>query len=582
MIESMKLMKKRFLFRAVLTLFIGVAFIGSIFSTTQAVGQVKADPMVVVGISSYDQLQDKLDFLGKISGNPSLSKGVEALIGGFTDGQNLDFLDKSRPLGLVVAPDPITMVGGYIFVPVRDYPAMMKFLEGAGFKVNKMEDTEDAVCQVVYEEKGISLFMKPKGDWVYLAMLPTVFATVSEKPETLLVGVKDYAFGAELFVSHIPEPLRDMLIGQIELGMTMGLEQEEGESDEQFAIRTKAAGESFKKIKTMLVEFDSLLVGFNLNEKKGDACLDVFSKAVAGSELADSWTLIKERPSKFAGFYNKEAIITVNGVGRYNQQIREMFRENLNVTLAAFNEGVNSNEALSDEKKEKAQAWVSRVGDLAADTVESGKIDIGFSVTGGVAPRDLALVGGVRVAKGAGFRKEFREIVEVAFQDKNKINGTYKFDAGKLDKIPLDKITLEIPEEPAGMRDAFGEEVTIWVGISDTAIYVAAGKDAEKKLNDAVVKSRSLASEEVMPLRASMSMGPLLRTVAMLAPDEDTRKGAALSMVLLGQAGSEDHLNVTLSSIKNGQLQRFEVEGGILKVVGALINMVQMLGASSN
>ena len=575
-------MKKRFIFRAIFTLFIAIVFVGSILSATEARGQAKVDPMVVVGISSYGQLQAKLDFLGRISGNPSLSKGVEALIGGFKDGQNLDFLDKSRPLGLIVTPDPITMVGGYLFVPVSDYSAMIKFLEGAGFQVNKMEDTEDAVCQLVFNAKAISLFMKPKGDWVYFAMMPTVFATVADKPDTLLGDLKDYTFGAEFFISHIPEPLRDMLIGQIELGMTMGLEQREGESDEQFALRTKAAGESFERIKTMLVEFDSLLVGFDLDEKKGDACVDISSKAVAGSELAQSWSLIKDRPSEFAGFYNRDAIATVNGVGQYNQQIREMFRENLDITLGAFNKGVESNEGLTDDQKEKVQAWVSRVGDLAADTVESGKIDIGFSITGGAVPKDLALVGGVRVANGAGFRKEFREIVEVVFQDKNKIKGSYKFDAAKLDKIPLDKITLEIPEEPAGTREAFGEEVTIWVAISDTAIYIAAGKDSEKKLGEAVAKSRSLSSEEVLPLRASMSIGPLLRIVTMITSDEDTRKGFAFAMVMLGQAGSEDHLNMTVSPIKNGQLQRFEVEGGILKVIGGLINMAQMIGASSN
>ena len=68
-------------------------------------------PIAVATVSSYDEIKGDVAFLGKISENPYLADGLEAMLNLMTNSQGLAGLDKSRPSGLVVETNGRELLG---------------------------------------------------------------------------------------------------------------------------------------------------------------------------------------------------------------------------------------------------------------------------------------------------------------------------------------------------------------------------------------------------------------------------------------------------------------------------------------
>ncbi len=572
-------MRMRSLFRAALPILFVLSLFLPTFSPAPAAAQESVKPVLTVGIAGFDQIKQKVGYLGKLANNPALAESLELILTSKTD--VLDSLDRKRPAGVIVLPDPITLIGGYIFLPVSDFDAFTKSLESAGVTVEPL-DGQETVFQISHPDKGMSLFLTQKGNWAYLAISPTAFALVADEPDKLVGDLGDYTMAVQLLMKNLPEPLKNMLIGQVEVGLTLGLEQESDESDEQYALRVQAAENSVKQLKRFVNELETMMIGFQLNEKNETAYFDFRAEAVSGTGLAKQWNLQKDGPSKFAGFYLPEAILTGNVQAALDDESIEQFKNNMLLGVGQFNEGIDSNEELSEEQKEKAKAFVGKTVDLWIGTIETGKVDLGLAVQSGSSPKSLSLIAGAKVADGAGFDKQFREIIEVAQQEKNGLNLEVKFDASKYGDIQFHQIIVPIPEEPAELRAALDEKLTILVGTASEAVYLAAGADAQTRLEIAIARSKEMADESVLSSRFSLAVVSLLQNAAQIVQKPEVKQSLAMSLAFLAQAGAEDRVVVTTQSIPDGTLQRIEMQKGLLRVLGTLATMGQMFGAAGN
>ena len=89
-----------------------------------ATGPKTLKPVAVISLSGYDEVLGDIGFVGKLSDNPDLDKGLEALLKLLTKSRGLAGLDKSRPWGGVVQCDG-SELSGYGFLPVTDLAELL-------------------------------------------------------------------------------------------------------------------------------------------------------------------------------------------------------------------------------------------------------------------------------------------------------------------------------------------------------------------------------------------------------------------------------------------------------------------------
>ena len=118
-----------------------------------------------------------------------------------------------------------------------------------------------------------------------------------------------------------------------------------------------------------------------------------------------------------------------------------------------------------------------------------------------------------------------------------------------------------------------GEKLTAVIGFGDQHAYLAAGPQAAEVLKKALDASQAAAAQPVAPFRMSLSASAIGRIVEGAVPPEDLGPGV-LIVQMLKQAGQNDHLIVTIEAVPNGMRTRVQLEEGMLKVIGAAVNMV--------
>ena len=129
-------------------------------------GPDRLKQVAVLSFSGYDEVIADIGFIGKLSDNPDLARGVEVILNLLTKNQGLKGLDKSRPWGAVIRLDeeklaegsqnPMEYASGVAFLPVTDADALQQVLEPY---IGQPTDVGDGVQRV--ENEGNELFLKP-------------------------------------------------------------------------------------------------------------------------------------------------------------------------------------------------------------------------------------------------------------------------------------------------------------------------------------------------------------------------------------------------------------------------------------
>jgi len=174
------------------------------FCPAQAPAADQVKPVAVMSFSGYDQLFGDIEFVGKLSNNPDLAKGLEAMLKFATQSRGLEGLDKTKPWGAVVLPDGDD-VAVYGFVPVTDLKKLLAVLEPF---VGKAEETDGGVIKIKTDDKP--LFVKQKGKW---AVVVDKAERLKQMPTASLGEIsklnKQYDLALRIYIENIPAALKD-------------------------------------------------------------------------------------------------------------------------------------------------------------------------------------------------------------------------------------------------------------------------------------------------------------------------------------------------------------------------------------
>ena len=124
--------------------------------------------------------------------------------------------------------------------------------------------------------------------------------------------------------------------------------------------------------------------------------------------------------------------------------------------------------------------------------------------------------------------------------------------------------TIEVPVPDDDARKILGDKATVVVGESKDSIYWGFGTDCLATLKSAIDGSASKKSEPAKPAQLIIAVTPIVQFMASVEDNPIIRMAATEAAKLTGK----DHINMTATMIKNGQTVRFEVESGVIELLG--------------
>ncbi|MEK6249025.1 MAG: hypothetical protein N2C12_12655, partial [Planctomycetales bacterium] len=150
-----------------------------LFIAAAPMAAAQEDPMVgVVSVSSFDDLMQDAQLIGKATGQPGIGAMIDAQIAGMTGGKGLQGFDKTRPVVLVLKlgenqPYPI------ICVPVSDLNKLLGSLPLA----EKAEDVGDGILKVTLAKPA---FIKEQNDWAFVTERKEQLSSLPPNPQELV------------------------------------------------------------------------------------------------------------------------------------------------------------------------------------------------------------------------------------------------------------------------------------------------------------------------------------------------------------------------------------------------------------
>ncbi len=534
-------------------------------------------PVLVVSFSGYDAIKQDVGLIGKLGGNPDMAQGLEGILIMATDGAGVEGLDKTRPWGMIIETDDSgSSFPGSMFVPVEKMTDMGPLLEALGFTIG---EEGDGVYSLSHSNMPERLYAQEKGGWAFVTRNPDELKSVPADPEKLLGELpKKYDLAVKVLVENIPQSLKKQGIENIQMGAEIGMQQQPGESDEDFALRKKVGMQGIQQILKLIDDMKDLTVALAIDDQTETIYLDLEVTAKPDSETAKDFALVKKGPSAFSGFMMDEAAIAMQVMGTLSESDKQQQLNMLKSVEKNMGDALEE-ESLSAEQRETAKRLAGRLFEIATKAIEEGKQD--FAMSAVLDPSGMTMVAGAYLPNAKDLESALGELIEVAKKEEPKVADALTVDAATVGGVTLHKVEMPIPDDADNaqmLRQLLGPTVTAWAGFTLDSVYLAVGRDAEAMLKKAIEQSAADASKEVLPFRMTLSSAKLAAFIAAVAEEDQVKGPAMMAAMVLSQAGSDDHLVITGEPVENGTKVRIELEKGIIKTAAAMLKSLPLGG----
>ncbi|MCC9606309.1 hypothetical protein LOC68_18520 [Blastopirellula sp. JC732] len=508
---------------------------------------VEMKTVAVVSIAPFEKVLGDVQYLTEIADHDEIGLTVAMMSAPFTQG-----IDKSRPVGVVVRTDgqQFNYIG---FIPVTNLKALLLILRD---QIGEPQDMGDGVFVL---EGPLPIYYKEVEGWVFVAQDKESLADVPAKPADLLANLpKDYDLAAKVNLDNIPELFREMLIAQMRNGIELSLEQEQGESDEDFAQRQQMVELQVAQLERMLTEITDLTIGWNVDKEAGKTYVDVAYNVAPGSKIAEQLALNKGVTSDFSGFLSNGSAGTIHISSK-------IAPEEIGTTVKQLNAGrqkafmeIEDNPDLDDKSRDAATRLIDLSMDALIETIKAGKIDMGITVD--LAPNKMTFLMGAFVADGKRVEDGFKEILKMV-EDQPNFPGV-KWNADSHQGVAFHVIEGPVPADEEEARKLFGEKLIIVLGIGEKSAYMSIGNDAIAKLKKVIDDSLAGAGQPTTsPATLMVSAKPILEFI--LSIDESAPIAAALDA--LGDQNAQLTINGTITD--TSATTRINLDSGVIKAI---------------
>ena len=505
-------------------------------------------PALIVSVSSVDGVLSSIDHLTGTAGAAQVGLLARVLATPYLEG-----LDQRRPVGVLIsiAGEP----SGLGFVPVADFEKVLAKLEEIA---GAPEDVGGGVKELELPQR--SIFFKEQNGWAFISDKAAALGEIPENPAQLLDGLNEkYQIAVRVNVPSIPEPVRQMAIGEMKKGFQQSVNSEA--DDEQRQLQERLGGQSLDSLIRFVEEADQVTIGLGVDQDSGYTFLDFNVTALPGTTLAEQMAAVASVKSDFTGFLMPDAAATLHFSSPVTEEDKAQTLMMLKVARKkAIEEIGNDDDLPSDEAREKAKHVANSLIDVFEETINSGLLAGGASLL--LDGTDVKFVAGGYVADGSAVERNLRELVELT--KKTDDAPEVVFNAAKHGDVNLHTVALPVPEDEDEARKVFGDELLVVVGTGPKSVYLALG-DGGMDLIKNVIDSSAGNSLDAPPMIFNVALGPILEFASNF---EDDPQLAALADAL-GNAQGKDHVSIRATPIDRGMSYRIGIEAGVLQLIGA-------------
>ena len=466
--------------------------------------------IAVAACDSFAEIREQFAWLGGLIGIPILGGLPDTYAMMTTGGKGLQGLDISRPIGVVVlAQGDAPLIHG--FLPAADANLLIETFVDIPFR--SMIEMTDA------------------GEWVVVT--PQGQPVTINDPDDMLSSITSHlSVGVKLFPSHLPETLRDSLLGSAEqsLGST------EDRIPQQLLGGLPVEGFDKDVVGNSLAQIEAVLVGFAVEKQANQIFLESRTILSEDSSAGVFWAT--------AGDVEPSLSLPPQ-VGQYAMQLQIAQSLKDATQLIDLEEGLRG--WIEQIKQAQLTELVRRIRAVVLPQIlESGT----FELVAGVAPSEdvegeqllPSVVLGIGIADGHAIVEQLKGLVTEA--DAIPENISVEFDVAEDDgfsfhdiMMPLGKVTLAIGEKCIYAMTGLADEseykaVSSWP--TNGFQPIASANVRLESLLDSVAglpPEMAMIMDEIKPLgELNLLVRPITRGVAirLTADGEALQTGAAL------------------------------------------------------
>jgi hypothetical protein len=369
--------------------------------------------------------------------------------------------------------------------------------------------------------------------------------------------------------------LRKKFLDILTFATQAGLQQMPGESDEQFAARSKMLQQAMEQMKTTLNDLDALTIGVKLDEATSSVYLEYELTMVPDSPSAKKIAKASGAKTQFAGVLAPDAAATLHATQQLDSADIAQVKGNV-AMLRANALAELEKQGLPEEQAKLARQLATDLMDVIEKTLDGGKMDFAASLK--MAPKAVTFIAGMQIAEGTKLESVIKQLLEQVAKDNPDAAKLFTLNAEKHEGVRFHVLSapvsmIEDADAREKMGSMVGENLTLVIGIAENKLYLAGGRDAAKSLKQAIDRSKAGGEKAIAPFEISVAFGPIARFATTVAEAEQKQVLAMLGKILEGAEG-KDHFKITATPISNGVRVRLEAEEGILKAAGIVPMMM--------
>lgn len=481
--------------------------------TLRAQNAVK--PTFVIRVASIDTLMGHIFQLAKAIGRESEVQLAEALLKNFTGGGGIEGLDTKKPWGMYgkIGPGGIDSEG-VLLLPIADQKKFLAFLEKLGQKAEEKK----GIYTLNIDQSPFPLFFRfEKGYlWGTIRDEKSIDPATLPATEEFLAASKTGAMSLTFDFSAIPDEIKKMVVGQIEVAMGQAREKATAEKDpikrKGQLVGAEAAG---KTIVQVMNEGGELALKMDLEKATNDLVMELSFSGKSGSLLAKDMSSMGSRKGVSGGLVGPDSAYYLG----MNFGLSESFAK---LISESYNQGVA--DALANETDEKKKEWGLKLSEAFRKLVSSGVVDYGADIRGPGANGKYNIIAAV----GFPDARKLESVIRELRNEVPELAQVIQLDVAKTEKVTIHRIAVEpLPKE---ISDLVGN-TPILVGFSDEAVYFGLGSEGQKNIEKQAEKGKTVA-----PLFAfDMHLGNMVNILS----KTDPKMIAAAKKAFDGKSGSD-------------------------------------------
>jgi hypothetical protein len=509
-----------------------------------ATGHVRAaDKIAVISLKPSEQILADVDYLLSAAGLQELGQFVGPQVRTYLQGVN-----GKLPIGVVVTIEQSEFIP-LGFVPVTN---LNTFLAQLRDQVGEPTDAGEGILELQGPQP---LFVKEQAGWAFFGQTKDALNQLPDDPAKLLEGLEtQYDVGIRAYVKNVPEPFKQLAIGQLKEGLQRGMANNDDAAARQMAEAQVA------QLTQLAQEADTVTIGWQIDAKQRRTHLDLALSAVPGSQMAKQIDASRNAKTSYGGFLRQDAAIRANVASVLLQQQIDEAVLNLDRFEKQTLAQIDNDGDLDDRTRTAAKQLLQTFFTIARSTFKSGKFDSCTSVV--LNPKTITLISASHVASGSEVDQAVKQLVELAKNESEFSFSSVKLNAAEHAGVKFHTLAIAIPEEEF-LRKVLGDTLDIAIGVADNSAYLALGSDSLDQLKKSIDAS-GRAQQSAAPFNLDISLLPILK----FAQSVEANPIIDGIVQLVGSASGKDHIRAHASVDDKGLLYRFEVEEGVLKVLG--------------